>query len=231
LHIAHTDTRCSRADASTHTNAATDIYSQPDDSPFPDLDAGAAHRHSDLNTCANIHCDANRAANFSRCSDNQTGGYVSPGSANRHGLSRSRTFAASRWDCFQRGYKCLSSKRILYPFRMAAWGALVENGKTPCTWNGKPDSAGPAFLYDRYFIEFAPPLSDRGRPPKFWDTVDTGEWAHDIQYLQLDENKTYTWRVAIARWCEAYNRSKVSLGLVSPYSESRTLTWHVVVLP
>ena len=115
-----------------------------------------------------------------------------------------------------------------------AWlpvSANLESGKTPCSWQGQPNGAN-GFLWDRYHIEFNPPLYS----PQLKRTLnvfhnDQGT-NREFSLLEFSASVSYSWRVAVGRWCVSTNhdnqdpRHQGFLGLVSPYTEWRTFAYN-----
>lgn len=114
-----------------------------------------------------------------------------------------------------------------------AWlpvSANLETGKTPCSWPGQPNGTQ-AFLWDRYHIEFNPPLYN----PKLNRILnvfhnDQGT-NREFNLLEFNPGVSYSWRVAVGRWCVSnYDNQDPKhqgfLGLVSPYTEWRSFAWN-----
>lgn len=126
-------------------------------------------------------------------------------------------------------------------FEWQSVGPFLENGKTPCTYKDKASGTPDAFVYDRYILEFEPPIE---RGPTRPIGSNPGQ-SYTIRYSIFDVGSgtrydfgmveffkagvIYTWRVVVARYCVIPNYDgparEASLGLVSPYSESRTFSW------
>ena len=109
--------------------------------------------------------------------------------------------------------------------------ANLESGKTPCTWEGQPNGTN-GFLWDRYHIEFNPPLYN----PKLNRILnvfhnDQGT-NREFNLLEFNAGVSYAWRVAVGRWCVSTNydnqdpKHQGFLGLVSPYTEWRTFAYN-----
>jgi len=104
----------------------------------------------------------------------------------------------------------------------------LEGGTTPCNWAAQPNGTH-AYLYDRYQLEFNPPLISRyGIYPIFHNDHGLNREFH---LLEFKADVSYTWRVAVGRWCVAKDydnqdpKHQGFLGLVSPYSPPRTFMY------
>jgi hypothetical protein len=106
----------------------------------------------------------------------------------------------------------------------------LERGTQPCSWQGQPNGTT-AFLWDRYQIEFSPPLYDTNYR-KYFPIYSNDQGANkEFSLLMFQPNVSYTWKVALGRWCVTINydnqdpKHQGFLGLVSPYSEPRTFMY------
>jgi LysM repeat protein len=113
-----------------------------------------------------------------------------------------------------------------------AWlpAGQLQSGTQPCTWEGQPNGAD-GWIWDRYHIELDPPLySDKLNRSLNVFHNDQGT-AREFSLLEFKSDVSYTWRVVVGRWCVSRNhdnqdpRHQGLLGLVSPYSESRTFRY------
>lgn len=107
----------------------------------------------------------------------------------------------------------------------------LEGGDKSCTWAAQPNGTH-AYLYDRYQIEFDPPvISKYGVYGVFHN--DHG-LNREFNLLEFKPNVVYTWRTAVGRWCVTKDydnqdpKHQGFLGLVSPYTAPRTFMY---VLP
>jgi len=112
----------------------------------------------------------------------------------------------------------------------------LESGDKPCSWTGQANGTT-AYIVDRYQIEFTPPvISKYGVYPIFHN--DHG-LNREFNLREFQPEVVYTWRVAVGRWCVIpdkqfdpddfpHLKQQAFLGLVSPYTEPRTLLY---VLP
>ena len=107
-------------------------------------------------------------------------------------------------------------------------GAL-EKGQVRCTWKNQPNGTEAAF-FDRYIVKLDPPLP---RDTKTWRPVPPVDSFTDmgtkiiVELGRFQLDTTYTWRVAVGRWCIVtlgYPQEGF-VGLVSPFSESRTFKY------
>lgn len=107
----------------------------------------------------------------------------------------------------------------------------LEGGATPCNWAAQPQGTH-AYLYDRYQLEFNPPLITRSGTNAIFHN-DHG-LNREFSLLEFKANVVYTWRAAVGRWCVAKDydnqdpKHQGFLGLVSPYSAPHTFMY---VLP
>ena len=104
----------------------------------------------------------------------------------------------------------------------------LEGGTKSCSWPNQPNGSH-AFLYDRYQLDFNPPLiSPSGVHGVFHN--DHG-LNREFGLLEFQMDTVYAWRVSVGRWCVAKDydnqdpRHQGYLGLVSPYSERRTFMY------
>jgi len=110
-------------------------------------------------------------------------------------------------------------------FEWASVGKL-ENGAQECKWPGLPNG-DIGFMYDRYQIEFDPPLIVTGGKAQSIYNNDHG-LIKTFNLLEFKWGITYAWRVVVGRWCVPKYTKKArhgSLGQVSPYSEPMTFSY------
>ncbi len=110
-------------------------------------------------------------------------------------------------------------------FEWASVGKL-ENGAQECKWPGLPNG-DIGFMYDRYQIEFDPPLMTASGKTQSIYNNDHG-LIKTFSLLEFRWGITYTWRVVVVRWCMPKYDKKArygSLGQVSPYSEPMTFSY------
>lgn len=105
----------------------------------------------------------------------------------------------------------------------------MENGRIRCSYKNQPNGTEAA-LFDRYIVKLDPPL------PVFWPSwnphppidsfTDMGT-SITVELGRFRPDTIYTWKVAIGRWCVVTlgSPNEGFVGLVSPYSESRTFSY------
>jgi len=106
----------------------------------------------------------------------------------------------------------------------------LESGKTSCHWDAQPNGTT-AYLWDRYQIEINPPLYNAKLNmtlPIFHNDQGTNRI---FSLLEFKPGVSYTWRVAVGRWCVSNfdnqdPKHQAFLGLASPYTEARTFVWN-----
>jgi hypothetical protein len=104
----------------------------------------------------------------------------------------------------------------------------LESGKIRCSWKDQPQGSEAA-IFDRYFVDFEPNDGWR-RWPK--DAGQVTKFGMDL-LRSFQIGTTYTWRVVVSRYCVPTNIAQPNrgspvesfLGVVSPYSESRTFSY------
>ncbi len=106
----------------------------------------------------------------------------------------------------------------------------LASGTQPCSWQGQPNGTE-GWLWDRYQIEFNPPLYNNNFK-KWLDVFHNDQGTSRVfSLLEFAPGVSYTWRVAVGRWCVASNydnqdpKHQGFLGLVSPYTEPRTFMY------
>ena len=104
----------------------------------------------------------------------------------------------------------------------------MENGKIRCSWKDQPNGTEAA-IFDRYIIKFDPPMN-KDTPswdPTVRDTLTDAGAKIIVGLERFRHDTTYTWKVAVGRWCVITLgvRRENFMGLLSPYSESRTFRY------
>jgi LysM repeat protein len=107
---------------------------------------------------------------------------------------------------------------------------LSVEDQQSCRWEGQPNGTT-GYLVDRYQIEFDPPLwNDKMR--RFYAVFHNDHGVNrEFNLLEFQPNVSYTWRVAVGRWCVLVNydnqdpKHNVMLQLASPYTELRTFMY------
>ncbi len=105
----------------------------------------------------------------------------------------------------------------------------LENGKIRCSFKDQRDGTEAA-IFDRYIVKLDPPL------PVFWPSWDktppTDSFTDmgtsiTVELGRFRPDTTYTWKVAVGRWCIVTLGVPVEsfVGLLSPFSESRTFRY------
>lgn len=106
----------------------------------------------------------------------------------------------------------------------------LEAGAQPCNWPTQPNGTH-AFIFDRYQIEFNPPvITQYGAYPIFHNNRGLNR---EFSLLEFKPDVVYTWRVTVGRWCVTKDfdnqdpKHQALMGLISPYSESRTFMYRL----
>jgi len=100
----------------------------------------------------------------------------------------------------------------------------LQNGTQRCTWPNLPNG-DTGYIWDRYQIEFTPPLINRAGKLQPIYNNDHGTYR-SFSLLEFKPDVVYTWRVVVARWCMAKAaKTQGFLGIVSPYSTPFTFSY------